>query len=173
MRVQVTSTLYSFRIELDKGQGDIPGDWRESIRVLWVKQAKVVNKAPAQTINGLVQTMIQPCVYIVGAGPGDPDLLTVKAARLIAQADAVVYDKLVSQPIIDLIPKGCNSINVGKASGHHPIPQQEINNILIDLARDHKMIVRLKGGDPLVFGRGGEEALELYDHRINFSSCPE
>ncbi len=116
--------------------------------------------------------MSQACVYIVGAGPGDPELLTVKASRLLAKADVVVYDKLVSKPILELIPESCELIYVGKASGCHPIPQQEINQLLIELSGQHKTIVRLKGGDPLIFGRGAEEALELYGNRISFEFVP-
>lgn len=100
-------------------------------------------------------------VLLVGAGPGDPDLLTVKAVRAIETADVVVYDRLISDEVLKLIPKGAARICVGKQAGHHPIPQSEINRQLVALARKNRVVVRLKGGDPYIFGRGCEEAIEL------------
>ncbi len=111
-------------------------------------------------------------VYLVGAGPGDPDLLTVKAMALIERAEVVVYDRLVSQEILDLIPQGRMRIFVGKASGHHHMPQDEINALLAGLAMKGHTVVRLKGGDPFVFGRGGEEALHLSKSAIPFEVVP-
>ena len=105
-------------------------------------------------------------IYLVGAGPGDPDYLTVKAHRLLGEADVVVYDRLVSDEIMDLIPAGPARINVGKQSGCWTIPQEEINNLLLSLATEQRCIVRLKGGDPFFFGRGGEEADYLKKHGI-------
>jgi uroporphyrin-III C-methyltransferase/precorrin-2 dehydrogenase/sirohydrochlorin ferrochelatase/uroporphyrin-III C-methyltransferase len=114
----------------------------------------------------------KPCVYLVGTGPGDPDLLTVKALRLIQQADVIVYDRLISQPILDLIPAGTSRIFVGKATDHHTLPQEEINALLVKMADRARNIVRLKGGDPLVFGRGSEEATYLARHNIQFEIVP-
>ncbi|NQV43273.1 MAG: uroporphyrinogen-III C-methyltransferase [Rhodospirillales bacterium] len=111
-------------------------------------------------------------VFLVGAGPGDPDYLTVKAHRLLSEADVVVYDRLVSDEIMDLIPSGTARVNVGKQSGCWTIPQEEINNLLVSLATEKRCIVRLKGGDPFFFGRGGEEADYLKEHGITCHVVP-
>ncbi len=114
----------------------------------------------------------EACVYIVGAGPGDPDLLTVKAMRLLQQADVVIYDRLVSEQIMDLVPTGSTRIFVGKETGKHHLSQEEINKLLVSLALKTRCIVRLKGGDPFVFGRGSEEALQLVKNKIPFEIVP-
>lgn len=112
------------------------------------------------------------CVYLLGTGPGDPDLLTVKALRLMQQADVVVYDRLVSDDILQLIPTGTTRIYVGKRSGRHTLVQDEINALLVNLAETERAIVRLKGGDPFIFGRGSEEALYLAKHGVCFEVIP-
>lgn len=116
--------------------------------------------------------MTQGRIDLVGAGPGDPELLTVKAVRCLESADVIVYDRLVSQEILDLAPAGATRISVGKAPSHHPVPQDEINDLLIRLAQTGRRVVRLKGGDPFIFGRGSEEALELVGRNIPFEIIP-
>ena len=111
-------------------------------------------------------------VSLVGAGPGDAELLTVKAVRLINSADVVVYDRLVSADILELIPPGVSRISVAKSPGKHCVPQHQINDIIVSLARAGRRIVRLKGGDPYIFGRGGEEVLALRQHNIDFEVVP-
>jgi uroporphyrin-III C-methyltransferase len=111
-------------------------------------------------------------VYLVGAGPGDPDLLTVKAARLLAQADLVVYDALVSPAILQLISPTAQAIDAGKRMGKHSLLQTETTDLLVAKAAEFEMIVRLKGGDPFVFGRGGEELEDLNAAGIEVEVVP-
>lgn len=111
-------------------------------------------------------------VYIVGAGPGDPELLTLKALRLIQSADVIVFDRLVSPPILAMIPAGTTQVFAGKMARHHHMPQPEINALLVALAQSGRTVVRLKGGDPLLFGRGGEEAAHLAARGIPYEIVP-
>jgi uroporphyrin-III C-methyltransferase len=111
-------------------------------------------------------------VFLVGAGPGDPELLTRKAERVIKDAEVVLYDKLVDERIIALVPKKVELVDVGKDPSHHKVPQQKINDMLIKYAKTGRIVVRLKGGDPYVFGRGGEEAEALVAHGIDVEVVP-
>lgn len=111
-------------------------------------------------------------VYLVGAGPGDPELLTLKGRRLLQVCDAVIYDRLVSEKLLDYVKKDCERIFVGKTVGNHALKQEEINQVIIEKAAVHSVIVRLKGGDPFVFGRGGEEVLALKEQGIPYEVVP-
>jgi len=111
-------------------------------------------------------------VYLVGAGPGAPDLLTVKAARLLRQAELVLHDDLVSPEILKLIPARTQVRNVGKRCGHASTSQEEIHSLLISAARDGRQVVRLKGGDPMIFGRAGEEIDALRKAGVEFEIIP-
>ncbi len=106
-------------------------------------------------------------VALVGAGPGDPELLTVKALRFIAEAEVVIYDRLVSDEIMALLPADCERFYVGKKQAQHCVPQNNINAVLVQYAQQHKRVLRLKGGDPFIFGRGSEEAEHLLNNGIS------
>ncbi|HMS25601.1 MAG TPA: uroporphyrinogen-III C-methyltransferase [Acidimicrobiia bacterium] len=111
-------------------------------------------------------------VYLVGAGPGDPGLITVRGADLLRSADAVVYDRLANSQLLDHVPSGAIRVSAGKGPGSVDLTQDEINAKLVELGQSHQCVVRLKGGDPFVFGRGGEEAQYLIDHGIDFEVVP-
>lgn len=111
-------------------------------------------------------------VYLVGAGPGDPKLITIKAVELLQKADVVLYDRLVSKKIISMIPKSAHKVYVGRAVGDDTSHQDATNDMMIKFAKTHRHVVRLKGGDPIIFGRGGEEAEFLKSHKIKYEIIP-
>ncbi len=111
-------------------------------------------------------------VYLVGAGPGDPGLLTVKAREILESADVVIYDRLAGEEILNYVPENAEKIYVGKSAGKHTLKQEEINNLLVEKGKSGKNIVRLKGGDPFVFGRGGEEGISLAENNLPFEIVP-
>lgn len=111
-------------------------------------------------------------VYLTGAGPGDIELLTLKALRVIKEADVIIYDRLANPDILDEAKNGCEFVYVGKEDGRHIMPQDDINEVIYQNALKYENVVRLKGGDPFVFGRGGEEAQYLYERGVKFEVIP-
>jgi len=111
-------------------------------------------------------------VYLTGAGPGDIELLTLKAHRVISQADCIIYDRLAKKEILDMAKDGCEFIYVGKEDNKHTLPQEQINQVLYEQSKKHDIVVRLKGGDPFVFGRGGEEAIFLKEKGVKYEVIP-
>lgn len=172
---------------------DFSGKWRAAVkakienpderRIFWEDlyasplKEQVFNGNAAEADRLIEQALIewkQPKgeVYLVGAGPGDPELLTLKALRLMQQADVIIYDRLVSAPIMELCRRDAEKIYVGKARSNHAVPQDGINALLVKYASEGKRVCRLKGGDPFIFGRGGEEIQELFAAGIAFQVVP-
>ncbi len=128
------------------------------------KSVDIIDRAKCHRIKGVV--------YLVGAGSGDPELLTLKALRVMQRADVVLYDSLVSEDILDMCALSAEKIFVGKRRANHALPQEDINQLLVRHALAGNTVVRLKGGDPFIFGRGGEELQEVVRHGIHFESIP-
>ena len=150
--------------------------WEQTMEGVVAEQVMAGREARAQELllEQLADTddLYTGEVYLVGAGPGDPDLMTFKAVRLLQSADVVLYDRLVSEPIVEMARRDAERIYVGKRRDDHAVPQEQINQLLVDLAQEGKRVVRLKGGDPFVFGRGGEEIELLTKHRVPFQVVP-
>lgn len=150
--------------------------WEQAIDGVIAEQVMVGNEGRAEELlrQRLTESddLYRGEVYLVGAGPGDPDLMTFKAVRLLQSADVVLYDRLVAPAIVDMARRDAQRIYVGKARADHAVPQQEINQMLVDLALEGKRVIRLKGGDPFIFGRGGEEIELLAQQQIPFQVVP-
>ncbi len=133
----------------------------------------VSNNPTQSSINAHGKSQLNPGeVALVGSGPGDVELLTIRAMRFIEQAEIAVYDRLVSDEILALLPDNCERFYVGKEQAKHCVPQDKINQSLVDLAKQNKRVLRLKGGDPFIFGRGGEEAEFLLQNGVSCHICP-
>ena len=172
---------------------DFSGQWRASVkakiinpderRIFWEDlyasplKEHVFNDNIAEAHRLIEQALLEwkapkGEVYLVGAGPGDPELLTLKALRLMQQADVIIYDRLVSPAILELCRRDADKIYVGKARSNHSVPQEGINALLVEYAAKGKRVCRLKGGDPFIFGRGGEEIQELFAAGVAFQVVP-
>lgn len=152
------------------------GFWERLLASPWAEQMMNGDEAQARADfdHALADHAAPPigAVYLVGGGPGNPDLLTFRALRLMQQADVVLYDNLVAPEIVELTRRDADRIYVGKRASQHTLPQEDINSLLVRLAKEGKRVVRLKGGDPFMFGRGGEEIETLAEHGIPFEVVP-
>lgn len=151
--------------------------WEKALQGKFVEMVMAGKDKAAQTyfqqlLENEKDDMPEGEVYLVGAGPGNPDLLTFRAMRLMQQADVVVYDRLVSPEILDMVRRDATHIYAGKERSRHTLPQESINHLLVRLAKEGKRVLRLKGGDPFIFGRGGEEIETLTNHQVPFQVVP-
>ncbi|HBS42979.1 MAG TPA: uroporphyrinogen-III C-methyltransferase [Oceanospirillales bacterium] len=163
------------RLRSEGSQHDRANFWRQWMRSQAPEQILARRPDIAQAITDDLLSGKEPDrgeVFLVGAGPGDPDLLTFRALRLIQMADVVFYDRLVGERIIDLLPAAAEKFYVGKARSDHAVPQDDINQLLVDEALKGKRVLRLKGGDPFIFGRGGEEIEQISASGIPFQVVP-
>lgn len=140
--------------------------------MIFAGQDKQADRLMENALQDQEHFSTQGIVYLVGGGPGDPDLLTFRALRLMQEADVVVYDRLVSAEVLDLVRRDAEKIYAGKERDNHAIPQEDINHLLVRLAKEGKRVVRLKGGDPFIFGRGGEEIETLAEEGVPFQVVP-
>jgi len=151
--------------------GDISNStWRPQASIEYAHSATVEDITTGHITS--TEDVSTGLVSLVGAGPGHPDLLTIRALQLIQSADAIVYDRLVGEPVMAMCNPKAKYVYAGKAMANHTLPQQSINALLVELAQEHKNVVRLKGGDPFIFGRGGEEIETLATQNIRFQIVP-
>lgn len=167
-RVQVKQRIHNLQQRLRFWEAQLQGTVAEH---LYAGRRDIAEKQFLQNLDAHLDKPVGE-VYLVGAGPGDPDLLTFRALRLMQQADVVLYDRLVSAPILELVRKDAQRVYVGKQQSNHAVPQHDINRLLVEYAQQGLRVLRLKGGDPFIFGRGGEEIGELASHGIPFQIVP-
>ncbi len=170
VRSQVKARIQSFSARMRFWEDVINGPSAEMLLSGKTEQANALLQNMLENYNEADHTLGE--VYLVGAGPGDPDLLTFRALRLMQKADVVLYDRLVSERILAMTRQDADKIHVGKQRSEHTMPQHEISSMLIELAKAGKRVLRLKGGDPFIFGRGGEEIEQLASAGVPFQVVP-